>query len=50
LDLLVAEAVFVALKALKAMFEIHRGTGLRVCLLLNFGNPRLEIRRAVLSL
>ena len=57
-DLLVDEAVIVALKAVKAIGEIHRAqcintlraTGLLVCLLLNFGNPRLEIRRVVLSL
>ena len=57
-DLLVDEAVIVELKAVKAIAEIHRAqcintlraTGLLVCLLLNFGNPRLEIRRVVLSL
>ncbi len=57
-DLLVEEAVIVELKAVKAIAEIHRAqcinylraTGLRVCLLFNFGNPRLEIRRVVLSL
>ncbi len=57
-DLLVQEAVIVELKAVKAMVEIHRAqcinylraTGLQVCLLLNFGNPRLEIKRIVLGL
>ena len=57
-DLLVQEAVIVELKAIKAMVEIHRAqcinylraTGLQVCLLLNFGNPRLEIKRIVLGL
>jgi len=50
--------VIVELKATKAVANVHRAqcinylraTGLRVCLLRNFGNPRLEIRRAVLSL
>ena len=57
-DLLVQESVIVELKAIKAVAEIHRAqcinylraTGLRVCLLLNFGNPRLEIKRIVLGL
>ena len=57
-DLLVQEAVIVELKAIKATVEIHRAqcinylraTGLQVCLLLNFGNPRLEIKRIVLGL
>jgi GxxExxY protein len=57
-DLLVQESVIVELKAIKAVADIHRAqcinylraTGLRVCLLLNFGNPRLEIKRIVLGL
>src|SRR5271165_5813769 len=57
-DLLVQETVIVELKAIKAVADIHRAqcintlpaTGLQVCLLLNFGNPRLEIKRIVLGL
>jgi GxxExxY protein len=57
-DLLVQESVIVELKATKAVANIHRAqcinylraTGLHVCLLLNFGNPRLEIKRIVLDL
>ena len=57
-DLLVQESVIVELKATKAVANIHRAqcinylraTGLQVCLLLNFGNPRLEIKRIVLDL
>ena len=57
-DLLVQESVIVALKATKAVANIHRAqcinylraTGLHICLLLNFGNPRLEIKRIVLDL
>ncbi len=57
-DLLVQEPVIVELKAIKAVAEIHRAqcinylraTGLQVCLLLNFGNPRLDIKRVVLGL
>jgi GxxExxY protein len=54
-DLLVENAVLVELKAVKSLDAIHGAqclnyliaTGLQVCLLLNFGNPRLEIRRLV---
>jgi GxxExxY protein len=50
--------VIVELKATKAVADIHRaqcinylrGTGLHLCLLLNFGNPRLAIQRIVLGL
>ena len=54
-DLLVEEAVLVELKAVKAFDHIHqaqclnylRASGMHLCLLLNFGKPRLEIRRIV---
>ncbi len=54
-DLLVNDAVLVELKTVKALDEAHRlqcvnylkATGLHLCLLLNFGNPRLEIKRLV---
>jgi GxxExxY protein len=57
-DLLVEESVIVELKASKAAHDLHRAqcinylraTGLQLCLLLNFGNPRLEIKRIVLGL
>jgi GxxExxY protein len=57
-DLLVEESVIVELKAIKAVADIHRAlcinylraTGLQVCPLLDFGNPRLEIRRIALGL
>jgi GxxExxY protein len=47
--------VLVELKAVKALDPIHeaqcmnylKATGLFLCLLLNFGNPRLEIRRLI---
>jgi GxxExxY protein len=56
-DLLVEGVVLVELKALRALNEVHyaqcmnylRATGLRLCLLLNFGNPRLAIKRFVLG-
>jgi GxxExxY protein len=45
----------VELKAVKAMDEVHmaqcmnylKATGLRVCLLLNFGRPQLQVKRIV---
>jgi GxxExxY protein len=57
-DLLVEDAVIVELKAIKTVADIHRAqcinylraTGLHVCLLLNFGSPRLEIKRIVRGL
>jgi GxxExxY protein len=55
INLRVDDAVLVALKAVKALDETHRlqcvndlkATGLHLCLLLNFGNPRLAIKRLV---
>jgi GxxExxY protein len=52
-DLLVDGTVMVELRAIKALDGAHtaqclncmKATGLRLCLLLNFGKPRLEIRR-----
>jgi len=54
-DLLVEETVLVELKAVKALDEVHfaqcmnylKGTGLRVCLLINFGKPKVEVKRIV---
>ena len=57
-DLLVEHSVLVELKVAKAIDDIHlaqclnylKATGLHLCLLLNFGKPRLEIKRIVLAL
>jgi GxxExxY protein len=57
-DLLVEHTILVELKVAKAIDEIHlaqclnylKGTGLQLCLLLNFGKPRLEIKRIVRGL
>jgi GxxExxY protein len=57
-DLLVEDALLVELKAVRALEDSHRAqclnylkaTGLRLCLLLNFGTPRMEIKRVVLRL
>ncbi len=52
-DLLVEDVLLVELKTAKALDDAHqmqcinylKATGLRLCLLLNFGRPRLEIKR-----
>ncbi len=54
-DLLVEDMLLVELKVARLIDDIHRAqclnylkaTGLRLCLLLNFGKPRLEIKRMV---
>jgi GxxExxY protein len=54
-DLLIEEKVIIELKATKALDDAHptqclnylKATGLSVCLLINFGKPRAEIRRIV---
>jgi GxxExxY protein len=55
-DLVVEGCVLVELKTVKALDEIHfaqclnylKATGLKICLLLNFGKPRVEVKRIVL--
>ncbi len=55
-DLLVEQCVLVELKAVRAFDETHvaqchnylRATGLTVCLLINFGNPKVQVKRIVL--
>jgi hypothetical protein len=52
-DLLINDVLLVELKTVKALDDVHRmqctnylkATGLLLCLLLNFGKPRLEIKR-----
>ncbi len=54
-DILVEGNLLVEVKAVKALDEIHmaqymnylKATGMRLCMLLNFGKPRLEIKRIV---
>lgn len=54
-DILVDDLVLVELKAVSALDSIHqaqclnylKATGLSVCLLLNFGKPKVEVRRIV---
>jgi GxxExxY protein len=55
-DLLVEGCVLVELKVAKAVDDVHlaqclnylKATHLKLCLLLNFGKPRVEIRRIAL--
>ena len=57
-DLLVEDRVLVEVKSVGAMTDIHmaqclnylKGTGLKVCLLVNFGGPSVEVRRIVRQL
>jgi GxxExxY protein len=54
-DLLVESSVVVEIKAVKAIDEVHaaqclnylKATGIRVCLLINFAKPKVEIKRIV---
>lgn len=54
-DVFVEECVLVELKTAKALDEAHmaqclnylKATGLQVCLLINFGTPKVQIKRIV---
>lgn len=54
-DLLVEDCVLVELKTVKNLEDIHmaqclnylKATGLHVCLIINFGKPRIEVKRIV---
>ena len=56
-DLLVEYCVIVELKSARTLDDVHsaqclnylKATGLRVCLLVNFGRPRAEVKRIVLD-
>ena len=56
-DLLVDDRVIVEIKAGKALDEAHsaqcmnylKATGIKVCLLINCGRPRVDIKRIVLD-
>lgn len=55
-DLLVADCVLVELKAVRNLDDVHKAqclnylkaTGLKICLLINFGNPKVEVKRIIL--
>ncbi len=54
-DIVVANSLLIELKTAKALDDIHtaqclnylKATGLPICLLFNFGTPKLEIKRLV---
>ena len=54
-DMLVEERILVELKIVKHLEKVHwaqclnylKGTGLRLCLLINFGSPKVEIKRII---
>lgn len=57
-DLLVNDSVIIEIKAQKSLDLVSaqaqclnylKATGLQVCLLLNFGSPRVEVKRVVLE-
>ena len=53
----IINCVIVEMKAAKTLDEVHsaqcmnylKATGLKVCLLVNFGRPRVDIKRIVLD-
>ena len=55
-DLLIEDKILIELKTVKNLDDVHKAqclnylkaTGLKICLLINFGNPRVEIKRLVL--
>ena len=57
-DLLVEESIIVELKAVKTLDDTHmaqrlnylKATGHRICLLINFGKPQIEVKRIVRNL
>lgn len=57
-DLLVNEHILVEIKAVKSLDDIHvaqclnylKATNLKLCLLLNFGTPKVGVRRIVNNL
>ena len=54
-DIFVEDQVLVEIKTVKALDEVHmaqclnylKATDLKICLLLNFAKPRVEVRRVV---
>jgi GxxExxY protein len=54
-DVLVEEKVLLEVKSVSAMTDVHmaqclnylKGKGLKVCLLVNFGSPSVEVKRIV---
>jgi len=57
-DMLVERSLMIELKCVRALDNVHsaqclnylKATSMHLCLLINFGKPRLEIRRIALDL
>ena len=57
-DMLVNDQILIEIKAQKELHNAHlaqcmnylKATGHKICLLINFGKPRVEVRRIVLGL
>ncbi|MEO8074334.1 MAG: GxxExxY protein [Acidobacteriota bacterium] len=55
-DLFIANLVIVELKTVRGLEEVHKAqclnylkaTNLKICLLINFGNPRVEVKRIIM--
>ncbi len=55
-DFIVNDLVIVELKAVRDLNQVHRAqchnylraTAMKLCLLINFGNPRVEVKRIIL--
>jgi GxxExxY protein len=56
-DLVVNGIVLVELKVVRSLSDVHmaqcmnylRATGARICLLINFGNPKVEVKRIIID-
>ena len=54
-DVIVEGSVILELKAVRVVDQVHvaqclnylKATGMRLCLLLNFGSPRLQVKRII---
>jgi GxxExxY protein len=54
-DMLIEHCLLVEVKAVRALDDVHKaqclnylkGTGLELCLLINFGNLRVDIKRII---
>ncbi|HEY7687875.1 MAG TPA: GxxExxY protein, partial [Dongiaceae bacterium] len=54
-DMLIENRVLIEVKAVRALDDVHKaqclnylkGTGLELCLLINFGNLRVEVKRII---
>ena len=54
-DIIVDDTVLVEIKAIKCFDDVHlaqclnylKATGMTICLLLNFGSPKVEVKRVV---